>query len=496
MKIELKNREKSAYKKLCRTQSVKELREDIVVPDTMEDILRILSCTHQCRIRSKNVEQDAVSVGGELDVTVLYIPETGDGIRTISTVIPFELRLDAQGADSTSVSIIDASVQNLDVKTANPRKVSVSADICITQSCYKYLDMGWAEAPDTPAEKLFIKPGEVDYQGIVLATEKMLSLEEDLQLPDNMQNGEFVSACSRITVDSSEVIGSKLIVKGRAEIEAMYVVSSVPETATFSIGFSQLFELPEDVKEPNVRAVCMITGQYFEPLGDKLAADIRGVIQIICTEQQHISYIEDAYACGMELSLEKMDFQYLQSAMCTRASESLSLSYNTDYGASRILCTRASCSAVDISEGQISVPVTADVVYEDSEGALRSCRVRGTVEIPYQAEDGCELESARIVSVKASARADETLISVTVNIELELSTASHSNVSMIIDISAEPCEADERAGASVYMCRALDGDLWDIAKKYGSDVRLIKEVNSIEDDDCACGKLLLIPIVR
>ena len=356
--------------------------------------------------------------------------------------------------------------------------------------------MAWAEAPDTTTEKLFIKPGEVDYQGIVLATEKMLSLEEDLQLPDNIQNGEFISACSSITVDSSEVIGSKLIVKGRAEIEALYIVSSVPEMAAFSIGFSQLFELPEDVKEPNVRAACMVTGQYFEPLGEKLAADIRGVIQIICTEQQHISYIEDAYACGMELGIDKMEFQYLQSASCTRGSESLSLSYNTDYGANRILFSRASCSAVDISDSQISVPVTADIVYEDSEGALRSCRVRGTAEIPYQADEGSELESARIKSVKASARADETLISITVSIEAEFSTATHSSVSMINDINAEACEPGSRAGASVYMCKALDGDLWSIAKKYGSDVRLIKEINSLEDDECACGRLLLIPIVR
>lgn len=496
MKIELKNREKSVYKKLCCTQSAAELKEDIVVPDTLEDILRILSCTHQCRIRSKNVEQDSVSVSGELDVTVLYIPETGDGIRTISTVIPFEIKLDAPGADSTSVSIIDTSVFNLDVKTVNPRKVSVKADIYITQSCYKYLDMGWAEAPDAVTEKLFTKLGEVDYQGIVLATEKMLSLEEDLQLPDNIQNGEFVSAYSSIIVDSSEVIGSKLIVKGRAEIEALYIVSSTPETAAFSIGFSQLFELPDDVKEPNVRAVCMVTGQYFEPLGEKLAADIRGVIQIICTEQQHISYIEDAYGCGMELGIDKMEFPYLKSTSCTSESESLSLSYNTDYGANRILCSRASCSAVNISDGQISVPVTADIVYEDSEGALRSCKVRGTAEIPYQADEGSELESVRIKSVKASARADETLISITVSIEAEFSTATHSSVSMINNINAEACEPGSRAGASVYMCKALDGDLWSIAKKYGSDVRLIKEINSLEDDECACGRLLLIPIVR
>ena len=495
MKIELKNREKSVYKKLCCTRSAAELKEDIVVPDTMEDILRILGCRHQCRIRSKNLETDCVSVGGELDVTVLYIPETGEGIRTISAVIPFEVKLDAPGADSTSVSIVDTSVLNLEVKPVNPRKVSVNADLCVTQCCYKYLDFSWAEAPDAPTEKLFIKSGEIDYQGVVLASEKMLSLEEDLQLPESIQNGEFVSACSNLVVESSEVIGSKLIVKGRALIHALYVVSSAPETADFSIGFSQLFELPDDANEPKVRAVGMVTGQYFEHLGEKLAADIRGVIQIVCTEQQHISCIDDAYACGMELSTNSAEFEYLSAVSCTTSSENISLSYNSDYGVSRILCANASCSALDITEGQISTPVTADIIYADSEGSLRSCRVRGTAEIPYEIGEGFELESARIRNIRAAAKADEAVINISVDIEAELYTVMHAEVTMINDISAEPCEAG-RAGASAYMCRAIDGDLWSIAKKYGSDMALIKEINAIEDGESIEGRLLLIPVVR
>ena len=495
MKIELKNREKSVYKKLCCTKSAAELKEDIVVPDTMEDILRILGCRHQCRIRSKNLETDCVSVGGELDVTVLYIPETGEGIRTISAVIPFEVKLDAPGADSTSVSIIDTSVLDLEVKPINPRKVSVNADLCVTQSCYKYLDFAWAEAPDTPTEKLFLKSGEVDYQGVVLASEKMLSLEEDLQLPESIQGGEFVSACSSLVVESSEVIGSKLIVKGRAQIEALYVVSSAPETADFSIGFSQLFELPEDAREPKVRAVGMVTGQYFEPLGEKLAADIRGAIQIVCTEQQHISCIDDAYACGMELSMNSIQFEYLSDASCTTSNENISLSYNSDYGVGRILCAHASYAALDIADGRISAPVTADIIYADSEGSLRSCRVRGTAEMQYETGEGFELESARIRNISATAKADESVINISVNIEAEFYTVMHSEVTMINDISAEPCESG-RAGASAYMCRALDGDLWSIAKKYGSDTALIKEINALEDDESIEGRLLLIPVVR
>lgn len=495
MKVELKNREKSIYKKLCCTQSAAELKEDIVVPDTMEDILRIIGCRHQCRIRSKNVDQDCVSVGGELDVTVLYVPETSEGVCSISAVIPFEVKLDAPGADSTSVAIIDTSVLNLDVKPLNPRKISVNAELSITQSSFKYLDFSWAEVPETSVEKLFIRAGEADYQGIVLATEKMLSLEEDLQLPEGIQSGEFVSACSRLIIESSETIGSKLIVKGRAEVEALYIVSSAPETAAFSIGFSQLFELPEDVKDPTVSAVGMITGQYFEPLGDKLAADIRGVIQIVCTERQHISYIDDAYACGMELTTESVQFAFLSRISCSDCSKSTSMTYNSDYGVKRILCARATCAAPDIADESINVPVTADISYEDGEGALRSCRVRGTVELPYELNDGSVLESVRIKSIKAIAKADESVINISVNIEAELTATAHGDVTMINEISVEACESG-RPSASAYMCRPTGCDLWSIAKKYGSDVRMIREINGLEDDECIDGKFLLIPVVR
>ena len=90
MKIELKSREGSVYKKLCSSVAEANSDAELIVPDSLEDILRILSCRHQCRIREKNVSQDAVSVSGEIDVTVMYIPETGDGVRVVGTTVPFE----------------------------------------------------------------------------------------------------------------------------------------------------------------------------------------------------------------------------------------------------------------------------------------------------------------------------------------------------------------------------------------------------------------------
>ena len=60
MKIELKSKQDSVYKKLCSSASETHSDSELIVPDTLEDILRILCCRWQCRIREKTVSQDAV----------------------------------------------------------------------------------------------------------------------------------------------------------------------------------------------------------------------------------------------------------------------------------------------------------------------------------------------------------------------------------------------------------------------------------------------------
>ena len=154
MKIELKSREGSVYKKLCNSVSEANSDTELIVPDSLEDILRILSCRRQCRIREKNVGQDAVSVNGEIDVTVMYIPETGDGVRVVGTTIPFEINFSAPGADSTSSAVTKLLALNADAKAVNPRKILISTSTVMELSCYKYSDVCWFEPPENAPDKL------------------------------------------------------------------------------------------------------------------------------------------------------------------------------------------------------------------------------------------------------------------------------------------------------------------------------------------------------
>ena len=490
MKIELKSKQDSVYKKLCSSASEAHSDSELIVPDTLEDILRILCCRRQCRIREKTVSQDAVFVSGEIDIAVMYIPETGDGVRVVGTTTAFELSFDAPGADSTSLAVTKLLSLTADAKAVNPRKISVSTNIFMEQSCYKYVDVCWTQPPAEARDKLFLKTQELKCRSIELVSEKTLSIEDELDLPEELHGGDFVKAFSSIKLDGSEVVGTKLVVKGTAEIEAMYLVSGMPRLASFSLPFSQLFELPDGCSEPEVSAFAMVTGQYFEAFDKKLSADIRAAIQIVCTQERSIRYISDAYSCKKQLGLTLSELRCLTKNEQDLQTRSVRLSYNSDYGAEEILFSSAYAACAETSESEVLIPVTADIVYKDREGELRACRVRGKTQFELGSDRRPDEVYVTNIDVSASAVGDGVNADISVTISMRY--LSYDSIGMISEV--EETELDrERSAAALYMCRCTDGDLWSLAKKYGSDVELIKLINEI--DGTPDDRLLLIPVV-
>lgn len=491
MKIELKSREGCKFKKLCRSASEAHSDAELIIPDTLEDILRILCCRYQCRVREKTVSQDAVDISGEIDVTVIYIPDTGEGVRTVGTSVPFNVHFDAPGADSTSIAVTKINSLCVDAKAANPRKISLSSAVFMEQCSFKYADVCHTEPPDEKPDKLFFKTEELKYKSIALVAEKTISIEDELEPPETVRGGDFLKAFSSVRIDGSETVGTKLIVKGAADIEAVYIVSGTPRCAQFSLPFSQIFNLPDGCTEVEVSACTMVTGQYFEAFDDdRLSADIRAAVQIICLQDKSMSYISDAYSCTKQLCLTEKEFSFITDAGEAVQSAGVRLSYNSDYGADEIVFSNAFAGCPEAGESELSVPVTADIAYKDREGELRACRVRGMVQLELPYERKPDNIGVNKICISASAAGDGVSADITLTVTLQY--LSFCSVGMISAVEETELER-EKSSAALYMCRCSDGDLWSLAKKYGSDVELIKLINEIDDepDD----RLLLIPVI-
>ena len=102
--------------------------------------------------------------------------------------------------------------------------------------------------------------------------------------------------------DSADIVGSKLIVKGNADIKTVVCNGADTHTGETSISFSQIFELPERDIMPDYTVSILPTGDFFELKDGNVSFEIHAVMQIVCTETKAIEFVEDAYVCGAERS--------------------------------------------------------------------------------------------------------------------------------------------------------------------------------------------------
>ena len=116
MDISLERRFLSSFKLIGSGKKVCDISSDIVVPDTKEDILRVIMTNADYSIRSKDVEAGRVVVHGELKVTAVYVPESGEGLGTLSTDIPFECDFEVNSADSGCAAVAELSVISVDTR--------------------------------------------------------------------------------------------------------------------------------------------------------------------------------------------------------------------------------------------------------------------------------------------------------------------------------------------------------------------------------------------
>ena len=70
-----------------------------IVPDAMPDVAAVVDADGIITLRSKETEAGAVALAASVAVSVMYMPEGGGAMESLSVTVPVELRADAPGAE-------------------------------------------------------------------------------------------------------------------------------------------------------------------------------------------------------------------------------------------------------------------------------------------------------------------------------------------------------------------------------------------------------------
>lgn len=494
MDIALERKFLSTFKMICSADHICELSADIVVPDTKEDILRIVYTNAKYKIRSKDVESGKLIIRGELEVNSAYVPETGAKIELLRTDIPFECEFENDSIESGCASVCDIRLLAIESRILNPRKVMINAQLLVCGKCYHIEDFTWYEKPMQNENKVFFKNDSVDARLVSVVSEKTFSLEDDFEVNGLKDDAQIITADTEFFADSSDAVGSKLIVKGHAEISVLYVNDGKIEKTEKTIGFSQIFELTERDVVPEFAVSVLPTGDFFEISDGRISYEIHAVMQIVCSDTRKISYLSDAYACGAEMQLVADSQDICVNKQSAEYREKVQLSYTSDTEISSIENVSVKYGKIKISEDEISVPVYADIIYTSLDEQMRSGRAHTSVKFSTADIDGrFDAVNVSIIGTRASINGKE--INVSADAVANLSWCENKQIRMITDASIEE-SSEAESMPSIYMCRAADNDLWSLAKRYKSDVAIISELNGLDESSCLSDRLLIIPRIK
>ncbi len=229
-----------------------------------------------------------------------------------------------------------------------------------------------------------------------------------------------------ITPEDTKVVGSKLILRGNANVALLYNPADGGEIskADFSSEFSQIIELDTPAGDSSFTIVLMLTNAYFDaeqsphnPDGRMIIMEVHAVAQCIASERKQIAYISDLYSTKYKLEQETSDYQF-DSKNSMKANAVFHGVMETPSNVARVITLNVHTGAVShhthANNMALSCPLFVNAVYMSEDGRIMSSMRQ------YETESNAEVGANSKCSATANCGRDVYGVAVGSGIELRV----------------------------------------------------------------------------
>lgn len=469
-----------------------------VVPDTDEDIGRILSTRASVLLKSKEATERGVLVGGEIQAVLLYITENENGVACVKLHKPFEMAFELGRRPEENLCQIRLSVCSTEARILNPRKVSATVELLGELSCYSQEEIHLETLLNEQTEPLLhVRREEGETSAVNAVCEKSFALNDQLRFPEGKPVPDRLASQEiRFSADSVQQVGSRAVIKGRAFVDLCYFSEGVdyPLFTRFELPFSQIV----DTGAENCSGCTLhfeVTSVWFELIdtisGEKaLDTEVHAVLELVSRETLKVSWFSDAYCNRMPLqsATQSLSLQTVSEPRQLMLSGEGSVAIAED--CSDVLCVLPTLGSVSLREGELSAPVGLDILYRTEGGGLAAVHRSfepGKQSLPAESR----LVAARLSS--ADVRPEGRAIRCRMEVEAQVQNTATREITELSGVVLQEEDAwKPEQFPSVTLVRAGgEEELWTLAKRFHSSVEAIRALNG--EERIKGGKALLIP---
>ena len=226
------------------------VESDILLPDYLPDVTRVLGCRAEPRVISCVGEGRRITVDGMTDVEIFYVSEDGR-IRRIEQKLAFSKSVESKNELESPVFILNTRVDYLNCRAVSQRRLDLRGAFTVG------IKAAAAVSSDVVSEAsgcgIQLKSRTVKSYFPVGESRRQLTLREELEAGRGRAPATGVIRCSaRCTAADSRIVAGKIVAKGEVWLHILYdTESDGMQSMDCSLPVSQIIDM-EGVSEDSV----------------------------------------------------------------------------------------------------------------------------------------------------------------------------------------------------------------------------------------------------
>ncbi len=503
MAINIEKQMMSLNKVVARNTQVTWIEQDILVPDTKPDVMKIVQVEAIPFVGNVEVVDSGIRVTGEITYYIIYRAMERDKTRGISMTYPFSQTINVPDAKKGMNARVEVATRNIIYSLPNERKVSIKTELVFKYNITEKGDIELIQGmQDT--EDIETKTSQDVFYNVISVKQEILDAKEDIVVPESVPPiGEILRISSNISNTDYKVSYNKILVKGDINVEMLYLEAGDTEnifTYTVMVPFTGMIEF-ENIAE-DYRFDIKYTLRNLEVvLGENNMITVSGevIADAVMFEEKKVNYVNDFYSTNSNLNYDKSEVAVIKNKEKMQKQVTVKDNIGITDDKNRILMYNVSTehlnTKVSGSNLYVDGPLKVMVTFENRDTNIVDSKTYDMLvdtTIPLGKEVNEENVDVSIVIESKSVTLQNGNVEANVTLNVIAEIENIDKITIIGTIEQENMNTEDFDSMYMYIVKKGD-NLWSIAKKYKTTVDKIANVNNIVDENkIDIGQKLLI----
>ncbi len=488
------------FKSMCINENKERLNESFELdfqenlPQYLDDIEKVVRCSTKSIVTNYEANDTKILIHGKVMISVTYLNKDG---CLLSNIFDEEF---SKAFDSNCSCINYADIKLItkycNFRLINQRRIDVhtSLNACISVYCKntnQYIEK---------CEKAFIR--EYSAQGLNNKTSGISSADFDETFTisnTSSQIKNIVNSFAVCYVDDKKIIKDKMLVKLKVELSVIYENdSSGIEKCMHSFSISKIVDVDDCDEMNNAFINADISSIYVKSKSNSSnqLTDIEAVGNVAINyqvfETKELSFVTDSYMPNYTTNLKSERLFLKKSPVYYYDDKSEEIIFDCEKNVIEIIDLKTQIVNTKIEKSEMSISVLLSFLYYDDNSQV--CYYEKSQTISFRLTEE-EFDGEGVANLLTYDFVIKGTDKIALRISYVYSAYLYQNelLDCITDIDAGDEKQETNMPQLTLYFADSNENVWDIAKKFSTDISLIMEENNLSSHSIENKMVLLVP---